>query len=75
MVYMAEGGSACISKFGSANVHMWDSSFLPGYKKNDNFTMKDHYAPAKGDTTPSGWACLAAQRLHTPMPSALQHVR
>ena len=46
-----------------------------GPKKNDNFTMENHYALTERDTTPSGWAGCAAQRPHTPSPSALQHVR
>ena len=49
-----------------------NSQILNGYeKKNDNLTETNHYAPAKGDTTPAGWAGKAAQCPHAPSPSAL----
>ena len=40
-------------------------------KKNDKLTETNHYAPAKVNTTPSGWASKAAQCPHAPSPSAL----
>ena len=40
-------------------------------KKNDNLTETNHYAPAKVNTTPAGWASKAAQCPHAPSPSAL----